>query len=80
MQYAYPVFLKTISSHERKKRLESFWIYRKWREKFPFSFFPLFTACFFLSAFDILRFFLGGAILKCYMILLMRTLAGNSTA
>ena len=48
--------------------------------RFSAPFFPLSTACFFLSAFDILRFFLGGAILKCYMILLMRTLTGNSSA
>ena len=48
--------------------------------RFSAPFFPLSTACFFLSAFDVLRFFLGGAILKCYMILLMRTLTGNSSA
>ena len=35
---------------------------------------------FFLSALYILRFFWGGAILKCYMILLMRTLTRNSSA
>ena len=63
--------------------LPAAWMYVYFQRLFPrFSapFFPLSTTCFFLSAFYILRFFWGGAILKCYMILLMRTLTRNSSA